>query len=141
MKKTTEELLKLLKKSSDINTFMDTNSEDLVEKILLCDYLNQLLTQKELKKSDVIRNSGLDRKYCYEIFAGTKTPSRDKVLALCFALQLSEAETTHLLKSTGYAQFYPRIERDSIILFALEHQLSLTDTNELLFEMNQPCLE
>lgn len=141
MQKTTEELLKLLKKSSDISTFIDTNSEDLVENISLCNYLNQLLIQKELKKSDVIRQSGLDRKYCYEIFAGTKIPSRDKVLALCFALRLSESETTHLLKATGYALLYARIERDSIILFALQHRLSLTDTNELLYEMNQPCLE
>ena len=141
MKRTTEELLEILKKSSDISTFMENHSEDLVEKIPLCHHFNQILMQKNLKKSDVIRLSGLDRKYCYEIFAGTKSPSRDKVLALCFAANLSESETTHLLKSTGYPQLYARIERDSVILFALQRGLSLTDTNELLFELNYPCLE
>lgn len=141
MKRTTEELLSILKKSSDISTFMENNSEDLMQTMPLCQYLAQILNQKNLKKSDVIRHSGLDRKYCYEIFAGTKSPSRDKVLALCFSAGLSEAETMHLLKSTGYPQLYARIERDSIILFALQHKLSLTDANELLFELNYPCLE
>lgn len=140
MKHTTDELLNLLKKSSDIATYMETYSEDLVESIPLYTYLNRILNEKSLKKSDVIRLSGLDRKYCYEIFAGTKTPSRDKVLALCFAANLSDSETMHLLHSTGYPQLYARTERDSIILFALQHQLSLTDTNELLYEMNYPCL-
>lgn len=141
MKRTTEELLAILKKSPDISTFMENNSEDLMENMPLCQYLEQILTQKNLKKSDVIRLSGLDRKYCYEIFAGTKSPSRDKVLALCFSAGLSETETMHLLKSTGYPQLYARIERDSVILFALQHKLSLTDANELLFELNYPCLE
>lgn len=141
MKRTTEELLAILKKSPDISTFMENNSEDLMENMPLCQYLEQILTQKNLKKSDVIRLSGLDRKYCYEIFAGTKSPSRDKVLALCFSAGLSETETMHLLKSTGYPQLYARIERDSVILFALQHKLSLTDANDLLFELNYPCLE
>lgn len=141
MKRTTEELLAILKKSSDISTFIENNSEDLMENIPLCQYLEQILIRKNLKKSDVIRLSGLDRKYCYEIFAGTKSPSRDKVLALCFAVQLSDSETMQLLKSTGYPQLYARIERDSVILFALQHNLSLTDANELLFELNYPCIE
>ena len=141
MKRSTEELLDILKKSPDIATFMDNNSEDLMDTIPLCNYLEDVLIQKNLKKSDVIRLSGLDRKYCYEIFAGAKSPSRDKVLALCFAANLSDSETMQLLKSTGYPQLYARIERDSIILFALQHRLSLTDANELLYEMNFPCLE
>ena len=141
MKRSTEELLEILKKSPDIATFMDDNSEDLMDTIPLCNYLENILIQKNLKKSDVIRLSGLDRKYCYEIFAGTKSPSRDKVLALCFATNLSDSETMQLLKSTGYPQLYARIERDSIILFALQHHLTLTDANELLYEMNFPCLE
>ena len=141
MKRTTEELLAILKKSSDISTFIENNSEDLMENIPLCQYLEQILIRKNLKKSDVIRLSGLDRKYCYEIFAGTKSPSRDKVLALCFAVQLSDSETMQLLKSIGYPQLYARIERDSVILFALQHNLSLTDANELLFELNYPCIE
>ncbi len=141
MKKTTGELLELLKKSSNASSYIEKASDDLIQQIPLSDYLSEILRTKQLTKSDVIRRSGLDRKYTYEFLSGKKNPSRDKVLAICFAIPLSADETQQLLKSTGYPALYARIERDSIILFALEHNLSLTDTNELLYEMNRPLLE
>lgn len=141
MKKTTGELLELLKKSSNASSYMEKASDDLIQQIPLSDYLSEILRTKQLIKSDVIRRSGLDRKYTYEFLSGKKNPSRDKVLAICFSIPLSADETQQLLKSTGYPALYARIERDSIILFALEHNLSLTDVNELLYEMNHPLLE
>lgn len=62
------------------------------------------------------------------------------MLAICFAMELSEEEVQRLLKYTGYPQLYARIERESIILFALQHQLKITDVNELLYEMNYEYL-
>ena len=141
MKKSTSELLEILKKSPDIPTYTDRVSGNLIEQLPLHTYLLKILEEKQLKRSDVAHASGLDRGYVYDIFAGKKTPSRDKLLALCFALRLSDVQVQRLLNSTGYAQLYPRIERDSIILFALGHHLSLLDANELLYEMNhQPLI-
>lgn len=54
---------------------------------------------------------------------------------MCFALKLSFEEVQNLLKATGYPILYARINRDSIIIFALQHDITLTDTNELLFSM------
>ena len=51
MKRSTEELLNILKKSSDIANFIDDNSEDLINIIPLCNYLENILIQKNLKKS------------------------------------------------------------------------------------------
>ena len=143
MKKSTSELLEILKKSPDIPTYTDRVSGNLIEQLPLHTYLLKILEEKQLKRSDVAHASGLDRGYVYDIFAGKKTPSRDKLLALCFALRLSDVQVQRLLNSTGYAQLYPRIERDSIILFALgpRQPLSLLDANELLYEMNhQPLI-
>lgn len=141
MKKSTSELLEILKKSPDIPTYTDRVSGNLIEQLPLHTYLLKILEEKQLKRSDVAHASGLDRGYVYDIFAGKKTPSRDKLLALCFALRLSDVQVQRLLNSTGYAQLYPRIERDSIILFALSHHLSLLDANELLYEINyQPLI-
>ena len=94
-----------------------------------------------LKRGKLIRLSGLDRGYVYDILAGKKNPSRDKVLALCFAMSLSADKTQKLLKSTGYAPLYVRMERDSIILFGLEHKLSVIEVNELLYEMKHDLVE
>lgn len=140
MKKTTGELLELLKKSPAASSYMEHAANDLIQPIPISVYLTDLITEKEMEKSRLIRLSGLDRGYVYDILAGKKHPSRDKVLALCFALSLSVDETQQLLKSTGYAPLYVRMERDSIILFGLENGVSLMETNELLFEMNYGIL-
>lgn len=134
MQKSTDELLNVLKQSSSLSSFLEHEAEELREQIPLHLYLNELLTEKQQKKSDVIRRSGLDRGYVYDIFAGTKSPSRDKVLALCFAMILSGEETQSLLKSTGYPPLYVKITRDSMIFYALQNHLSLADINSLLYE-------
>lgn len=141
MKKTTGELLELLKKSPAAASYMEHAADDLIRQIPLSVYLTNLIEEKAMEKSRLIRLSGLDRGYVYDILAGKKNPSRDKVLALCFAMSLSAEDTQQLLKSTGYAPLYVRLKRDSIILFGLEHGISLMETNELLFEMNYEVLE
>ena len=140
MRKSTMELLELLKASPTISDFIEKTADELIETIPLYQYLDMMIEEKQLKKSEVIKRSGLDRGYVYDIFAGKKIPSRDKVLAICFAMELSEEEVQRLLKYTGYPQLYARIERESIILFALQHQLKITDVNELLYEMNYAYL-
>lgn len=140
MNKTTTELLELLKKSSDITTYIKQASEDFISHSTPDFHLNKFLTEKNLKKSDIVRLSGLERKYVYDIFAGRRIPSRDKLLAICFAMQLTIDEIQQLLKATNYPPLYARLERDSIILFALQQHLNLTDTNELLYDMKHTLL-
>ena len=141
MKKSTGELLELLKRTSVPSSFMENASKDLIRQIPLSKYLTQILDSHSLQKSELIRRSGLDRSYVYDILSGKRDPSRDKVLALCFAVPLSADETQKLLKTTGYAPLYVRLERDSIIFFGLQHGLPLAYTNELLYEMNYTLLE
>lgn len=140
MKKTTCELLELLKNTANIETYMDTSSEDLIEKIPLSDYLNTLIEERGLKKSTIINQSGLDRSYAYQIFDGQRMPTRDKVLALCLSMKLGSKETQQLLKYTGYPLLYAKFKQDSIILFGLEHALSVLEVNELLYELKEAVL-
>lgn len=141
MQKTTGELLDLLKKSPTASTYMEQAADNLIHQIPLSKYLTKLIEEKNLKKGNLIRLSGLDKGYVYDILAGKKNPSRDKVLALCFAMSISADDAQKLLKSTGYAPLYVRMERDSILLFGLEHGLSVMEVNELLYEMRHELLE
>lgn len=140
MKKSTMELLQLIAKTSSFEEYKAKAEGEFIEKRPLCSYLGQLLVEKDMEKKDVIRRSGLARTYAYDIFRGEKEPSRDKLLALCFAMDLSAEETQGLLKATEYPQLYARIRRDSAILYALEHGMTLFDVNELLYEMEEDCL-
>lgn len=140
MKKSTEELLKTLKHTANITSYLSQEQENF-KTLPLHLYLDKIFADKEISPSQCIRNSGLDRTYCYQIFSGRKLPSRDKVLALCFGLSLDFEETQLLLKSTGYTQLYPRNERDSIIIFALQRNTSILQANELLLDMGYKILE
>ncbi len=140
MKKSTDELLNILKHTPDLNTYF-INEDESISSYTLPDYLNQLCMEKNISPAECIRASGLDRTYAYQIFSGSKTPSRDKVLALCFGFGLSFEEIQSLLKSTGYPILYAKNERDSVIIFALQRNFSLTNLNELLFGMEYDLIK
>jgi transcriptional regulator with XRE-family HTH domain len=101
MKKTTEELMEILKQKKSIHAYF-TEEIDELEFASLTEYLELLLNEKGLRKSDVIKRSNMDKNYAYQIFNGNKThPSRDKMIALAIGMGLNVLETRKLLKIAG----------------------------------------
>ena len=142
MKKSTRELLSLLKSAPSITNYLEEQKDDLISTEPLHVLLDELLAEKQLKKADIIKRSLLDRKYSYDIFRGAKkSPSRKKVLALCLAYPLSLDEAQRLLKSTGYPPLYARNEWDAVVIYALERGMNVGDVNEILSDMGEPLLE
>lgn len=101
---------------------------------------SKLLYRCGKKKSEVIRDSTLDRTYAYQILNGTKIPSRDKVLALCIATGCSLDDTQHLLENMNEGILYSRSSRDAVIIYGIEHKLSVMDVNELLADSLEKIL-
>ncbi|MFR7511186.1 MAG: hypothetical protein ACLUUN_02720, partial [Muribaculaceae bacterium] len=124
MIKQTDELLKELGNTSDINQYLSTNRDELIEQNV-AKYLNELLEKKEnLTKSKIIKSTSLSESYIYDIFRGEKSnPSRNKLLQIAFAMSLDLETTQKLLKIAKVGILYPRIKRDSIIIFALNKNL------------------
>ncbi|MCM1276889.1 MAG: helix-turn-helix domain-containing protein [Lachnospiraceae bacterium] len=137
--KSTNELVNEIKRTNEIQNFLGGNSEEFVENPL-CETLCELIKTKKLKKSEVVKRSGLNRVYAYQILAGKKIPSRDKLIALCFGLQLDLDETDRLLKTAGHSPLYARNKRDSIIIYAINSGKTVFITNDLLFENNHAIL-
>lgn len=131
--KSTDELRHEIKTATDIEDYFIQNKSHLL-KNSLAEHLHMLLDQKNLRRADVIRGSLLGRAYVYRIFAGEKIPSRDKLIALSFGLQLTEEETQKMLKLSGNRELYARDERDALILFALQRNKSVMDANEMLLD-------
>jgi len=136
---TTTELLDILKTKERYEEVAE-DPQILFLNITLAEYLNELMHFKKLKKSDIILKSGLERSYAYQIFAGKKIPSRDKLLALAFGMELAFEEVQRLLKTNSYAQLYPKNKRDSMIIFALYKKQSLLELNENLLRMDEPVI-
>ena len=135
MKKSTDELLKILKRTPDLNDYLKEEQENILSSSLH-EHLMQLTMEKNISMAQCIKEAGIDRTYGYQIFSGAKTPTRDKVIALSFGLHLTFEETQTLLKSNSYAILYAKDKRDSAIIFALQRNQSLLSLNELLFQMD-----
>ena len=106
----------------------------------LAAYLNQLLEEKGLKRSDVVRAAGLNETFGYQIFKGQRKASRDKVLQLAFALECNLLETNRLLKAAGVNELYCKDRRDAIILFCIDRGLGLQRTDEELYRFGEETL-
>ena len=137
--KTTEELKAELTNCRDIHYYLSTN-ENVFIKTSFREFVEELLLEKGLKKSQLVKESGLDQTYCYQILSGKKNPSRDKLLCLILAMQLNDKEAEMLLYLAEKPALYPKSSRDSIILFALQNKLSVNETDELLYEANLDTL-
>lgn len=138
--KSTDKLMHEIKTATDVEDYL-TKNRDYLLKESLSEHLHMLLSQKNLRRADVIRGSLLGRAYVYRIFAGDKIPSRDKLIALAFGLQLTEEETQKMLKLSGCRELYARDERDALLLFALQRNMTIMDANELLLDHGLSVLD
>ena len=98
-------------------------------------HLTALLRSRNMTVQDVILRCNLDRSYAYQMFNGTRTPTRNFLLRLAFLLRLSEAEAQRLLKIAGRAPLYARNRRDAAVLYGLVHGLSAEETEDLLHSL------
>lgn len=126
----TEELLNELLSSPDPNSFLSSANPS---KRSLAEYLQQLLDEKGLERSKVVRDAGLNDTFGYQIFKGTRKASRDKVLQLAFAMHLGLRETDRLLQAAGANELYCKNRRDAIIIFAVQKGYTLQKANEELY--------
>ena len=141
MKKSTEELLQALQNKKTYEAFFEEEIGELIF-TSVSEYLEVLLREKRLQKSEVIMRGNLDKNYAYQIFNGHKTnPSRNKILMLAFGMGLSLAETRKLLKIASLSDLYVRSPRDSIIMFCLSKGYSLITCNEYLNDFSLELLE
>lgn len=118
----TEELLNELLSSPDPSSFLLSANPS---KRSLAEYLQQLLGEKGLERSKVVRDAGLNDTFGYQIFKGTRKASRDKVLQLAFAMHLGLRETDRLLQAAGANELYCKNRRDAIIIFAVQKGYTL----------------
>lgn len=131
--KTTGELMDELMQSHSFSEYYKENSCHFISDDLHI-YLSKLLDKFELTKTDVIRKSELSEVYGYQIFSGHRKPSRDSLLCICIAMQLSLNEIQSILKVAGLAVLYPKNERDSLIIIGINNHNSVAEINTDLYD-------
>lgn len=128
----TDELLEELSESNfSLDEYMDTYRDSLINPDI-CAFWSKLVKQSGRSKSDIINKSEINYTYFYDIFNGRKVPTRDKILRLCLAMKAGVENCREALRLEGKSPLYPKIKRDSIVLFALQNNWSVARCAEAL---------
>ena len=124
-----------------IATRMTRTGKDLIAKGLIeishTDYQKQLLQEKGLERSRVVRMADLNETFGYQIFTGARHPSRNKVLQIAFAMALALKETNRALTAAGVSVLNCKDRRDAIIIFCIDRGCSLQKVNEELYRFGE----
>ena len=134
MKTITQKLLEGLKNADDIKTFLDLHEQEFLSQTLT-DYLNELMTDKNITVAKIAKNSGIGE-YIYKIFSGERRATRDVLVSVAFGMKLSIEETQLLLRIAKFAVLDSREKRDSVIIYALAHKMTVFECDDLLNENN-----
>lgn len=135
----TELLLKRLFKTASISRFIRRYGE-YMKPVAFNEYVSQLCAAKGTVPERVIRKSGIARTYGHQLFNGARKPSRDKVIQLAFGFEMDYDETQELLRIARKAALYPRIERDAALIYAINKELAVAETQDMLKELALPAL-
>jgi len=127
----TTNLMKRLFRTNSLSAFLKSNESNL-QPADFRTMLKGLCDDRGLSPARVIERSQIERSYGHQLFNGTRRPSRDKVLQLCFGIGLGVEDTQKLLRAAGKSQLYPRLKRDAVILYGLQHGLSIFAVQDAL---------
>ncbi len=91
-------------------------------------------------REHVIKRSGINRTYGHQLFNGTRSPSRDKVIQLVLGFALDIDQTQRLLQAARECPLSPRVKRDAALIYCVMHQLDISEAPKLLESFGLPQL-
>lgn len=130
-KNTSELMNELTEEEISIDEYLENNS-DIISNADIKRHWHSLIEKSQLSSFDIINRSEFAYAYYYEVIGGKKIPSRDKVIRLILAMHLTLDDCQKTLRICGLSELYPRFRRDSIIIYAVTHGLTVYELNELL---------
>lgn len=138
---TTSELLKSLSKQNcSLEDYFSENDDQFVNEDIKAFWEN-LITERNYSKSNIINKSDFSYCYFYDVINGRKMPTKDKVVRLGLAMKLTLDECQKALKISGRSALYPRIRRDSILIYAIENHLTIFQCDALLSKHGEEGLK
>ena len=135
----TDELLQMLFKERSLERFLQRNEST----YLITDfsgYISSWCREHHEVPEQVIRRANLEKSFGHQLFSGKRKPSRDTVIQLAFAMDADVAKTQEMLKIARKSLLYPRIKRDTVIIYCLHNRISLLDTEIILEDLDLPVL-
>lgn len=133
----TEELLQRLLAAETPEDYLD---EEFTIDRTLSKYLEQLRSEKGLRRSEIIRASGVNGTFVYDVFQGKSRLGRDRAIMLALGMGCTLRETQRLLRLDGVSELWPKVRRDAIIIWCIKHGFSRQETDEELYRLKEKTL-
>lgn len=102
--------------------------------------LREILENAKMSVPEWIAAVNISKSYGYQILRGERIPGRDILLRTALALQLSLKETQRLLAVGSCGALYPKVRRDSAVIFALNQKMTILETEDLLSSLPERSL-
>lgn len=134
----TEDLLARLLASPSVESYLG-ESDSTVDRDLP-QYLRELLDERGMKRAEVVRASGLNGTVVYDIFAGKSRPGRDHAIMLAIGMRCALRETQRLLRLSGVSELWPKVRRDAIIIWCIDHGFDRSATDDELWSLGEQTL-
>jgi len=96
--------------------------------------LNKYLSDKKMKKSDIIRKLNIDRNYGYWILSGKRIPTRNCLIQMSLILGLDAEQINYLLRLAGKSPLYVRNMVDAKVFYVLNHHMDYFDAIEFIWD-------
>lgn len=138
-RKNTDQLQQELMTGNDLNRVLSDNDASFQQHDLQ-ETLQALFERRSISKTMLAKQSGISEVYLHQVFSGRRTPSRNRLLCLCFGLEATVDETQELLRHARFAPLYSRDRRDAILIFGLSHNMTLAQLNDKLYDENVDTL-
>ena len=121
--KTTGTLTDILSgtRPSDFSKFQEENRGSLInDEQPFSSYMRETIKSKGLKQQDVFLSGDISEGYGYKLISGEKhTKKRDVILRLCLGGRFTLKETQTALKLYGFSPLYAKIDRDALLIIAI----------------------
>ena len=98
-------------------------------------YFNKFLVASGKTPQELATMTGIDTYYIYPILNGTQGPKRDRAIALCLAVGMTDEECIRCLERSNLGILYAKNKRDSVIIYAFRNKMSVNDLNAKLIDL------
>ncbi len=127
----TADILEKLKNRKSLTEILDENKA-MFSNMSIGEYISAEITRKNFTKAKIIKASGINKRFFFDILSGKKSPNRRYIIRIFLALQLDFNDVQWYLRATDYPQLYARNKRDAVIIYCINKKLSVDACNKML---------
>lgn len=133
--KNTSELEKVLQNThiKNFDTYCKENIGNLTDSEFTV-YMKNIFNEKKLTQQIVFLRADIPERYGYKLLSGEKrTRQRDIILRICYAAEMSLAQTQRALRKYGMPELYAKLSRDALLMIIFnERPGDIIEVNEIL---------